>query len=120
MLELLEVKTLKSPALVASSANSSAVDLSDYEGHVYFILHSSASGSGVSNAIKLIEDDASGGSYSDVSGGGFTAVGNSASSQSIRLNSDDMKRYVKLSMTVSGGTGEGIVSCSIIGKKKYR
>jgi len=116
----LEVKTLKASAVVTATAVSSAVDLLDYEGPITFILQSTASGTGVTNAIKLVDDDASGGSFaSDVASGGFTTVANTASQQVLTLDSGSMKRYVKLSFTVAGGTGEGVVSCSIVGRKKY-
>lgn len=120
MLEALEVKTLKASAVVSASAQSAALDLADYEGPITIILQSTASGSGVTNAIKVIECDTSGGSYTDVVGGGFTTVANSASAQVLRLNSDELKRYIELDFTIAGGSGTGVVSASVVGFKKYR
>lgn len=116
----LTVKTLHANALCASTADSSALDLADYEGNVLVVLDATAQGSGITNALKITESDTSGGSYTDVSGGGFTSVVNAASKQTLVLNSDKLKRFVKLSKTITGGTGTGYVAVSVIGNKKYQ
>lgn len=115
----LEIKTLHANALCAATAVSSALDLEDYEGDVVIVLDATAQGSGITNAMKITESDASGGSYTDVSGGGFTTVANAASKQVIRLNSNSLKRFIKLDKTIAGGSGTGYVSAQVIGRKKY-
>ncbi len=120
MLSALEIKTLHAPAVVTATAESAAVDLNDYEGPITVILHSTASGTGITNTPKLQECATSGGTYTDVADGGFTAVANTASSQAVRVNSDNLMRYLKLDFVVAGGTGEGVVAASVIGKKKYK
>ena len=112
--------TLHANALCAATGVSSAFNLSDYEGKIYIILDATAQGSGITNARKITECATSGGSYSDVSGGGFTTVGNTVSRQVIELNCDELKQYIKLDKTVAGGTGTGYVSAQVIGQKKYR
>ena len=120
MISALERKTLHANALCASSAASSALDLSDYEGSIDLILDATAQGSGITNAMKITECDTSGGSFTDVSGGGFTTVANTASAQLLRLDSNKLQRFIKLDKTVAGGTGTGNVSVQIVGQKKYR
>jgi len=120
MLSALEIKTLHAPAVVTATAESAAVDLRDYEGPITVIMHSTASGTGVTNALKLQECATSDGTFTNVSGGGFTTIANTASSQSVRVNSDSLMRYLKLDFVIAGGTGEGVVSASVIGKKKYK
>lgn len=115
-----ETKALHANALCASTAASAALDLADYEGPVLIVLDATAQGSGITNAMKITHGDTSGGSFSDVTGGGFTSVVNSASRQVITLQSDSLKRYIKLDKTITGGTGEGYVSAQVIGFKKYR
>lgn len=116
----LEIKQLH-VGVVASTSQSSALDLSDYEGDVEVAIVSTAAGSGITNALKLTESDTSGGSYTDVSGGGFTSITNAAfAKQTLRLNSDALKRYVKLDFTVTGGSGTGIVAAVVAGVKKYQ
>lgn len=112
-------QVLKASAVVAATALSSAFDLSPYDGKILVVLNASAQGSGITNAIKLTESATSGGTYTDVAGGGFVTVANAASYQTLELNSDDMMAYMKLDMTVAGGSGTGIVAASVIGFKKY-
>lgn len=121
MLPKLEIKQTD-PVLVTATAKSTAIDLADYEGPIYFALSSTQAGSGITHAVKLVHDDASGGSYSDITGGGFTAIPAAAVSNQVLgpFNSDELKRYAKLQNTVSGGTGEAVVSLAVIGTKKYR
>lgn len=111
---------LHANALCASTGVSSALDTSDWEGKIYVLLDATAQGSGITNALKVTECATSGGTYTDVTGGGFTTVANTASRQVIELNVDDCMRYLKLDKTVAGGTGTGYVSAQIFGQKKYR
>ena len=111
---------LHANAICASTGVSSALDLSDFEGKVYIILDATAQGSGITNAMKITNADTSGGSYSDVSGGGFTTVANTPSRQVLELNTDEVKRFIKLDKTIAGGSGTGYVSAQVVGQKKYR
>lgn len=113
------VKTLKANTAITATDLSASLDISDYEGTILIILDASAQGSGITNAIKVQESAATAGTYTDVSGGGFTSVTNTASKQTLTLNSDGMMQFIKLSQTVSGGSGTGNVACSVVGKKKY-
>ena len=107
-------------ALSASTGVGSAIDLNDYEGDIAFVLDASAGGSGITYAVKLTESDTSGGSYTDVSGGAFTTTtANTALQEKIFVNSNNMKRYIKASVTVAGGTGTGFVSVTGLAAKKY-
>jgi hypothetical protein len=70
--------------------------------------------------VKLQESDTSGGTYTDVTGGAFTTTdANTALVEKISVNTNDMKRFVKLSITVAGGTGAGAVSVVALASKKY-
>ena len=107
-------------ALSATTGVGSAIDLNDYEGDIVFSLDASAGGASVTYAVKITESDTSGGSYTDVSGGGFTtSAANTAVQEKIYVNSNDMKRYIKASVTVAGGTGTGYVSVVALAAKKY-
>jgi len=58
--------------------------------------------------------------FADVTGGGFTAAAaNTAFQEKIYLNSNDLRRYVRVLFTVTGGTGTGAVSVVALGSKKY-
>ena len=107
-------------ALAASTGVGSAIDLLDYEGDIAFVLDASAGGSGITYAVKLTESDASGGTYTDVAGGAFTTTdANTALQEKLYVNSNDLKRYIKASVTVAGGTGTGFVSLTGLASKKY-
>jgi hypothetical protein len=70
--------------------------------------------------VKLTESDTSGGSYTDVSGGAFTTTtANTASLQKIFVNVTSLKRFVKVSITVAGGTGAGAVAVIGLASAKY-
>ena len=106
--------------VVASTANGSGVDLQGYEGDAAFIFSAEAGGSGVTYAMKIQECATSGGTYTDVSGGGFTTTAaNTAAFETIALNVSDLQRYVRSSCTVAGGTGTGAVNITAYASKKY-
>ncbi len=106
--------------VVTTTGLGSAVDLNDYEGEMAVVLDAEAGGASITYAVKLQESDTSGGSYTDVTGGAFTTTdANTALVEKISVNTNDMKRFVKLSITVAGGTGAGAVSVVALASKKY-
>jgi hypothetical protein len=115
-----EVLNLLPSDVVTTTAAGSAVDLLDYEGDIAVSLDAEAGGSGITYAVKLTEADTSGGSYTDVTGGGFTTSGaNAAATEKISVNTNEMKRFIKANVTVAGGTGAGAISVIAVGSKKY-
>ena len=105
--------------VLASTANGSGVDLQGYEGSAAFVLSSEAMGASVTLAVKLQECYTSGGTYTDVSSGGFTTTAaNTAAFEQIALNVSDLKRYVRAAATVAGGTGTGAVNDTAYASKK--
>ena len=60
--------------VVAATTTSSAVDLQGYEGDIAVLLDAEAGGASITYAVKLTHSDTSGGSYTDVTGGGFTTT----------------------------------------------
>ena len=106
--------------VVTTTGLGSAVDLEDYEGEMAVVLDAEAGGASITYAVKLQESDTSGGTYTDVTGGAFTTTdANTALVEKISVNTNDMKRFVKLSITVAGGTGTGFVSVVALAAKKY-
>ena len=108
--------------VTATGAGTPAnVDLIDYEGDVAFIIDAAAAGSGVTLTAKIQTSNTTDtGDFVDATGGGFTAAAaNTAFQEKIYLNSNDLRRYVRVLFTVSGGTGEGAVSVVALGSKKY-
>ena len=115
-----EVLSLLANDVVTATGTGSAVDLVDYEGDIAVVLDAEAGGASITYAVKLTESDTSGGSYSDVTGGAFTTTdANTALVEKISVNTNGMKRFVKVSVTVAGGVGAGAVSVVALGSKKY-
>ena len=107
-------------AVGASTTTGSAIDLSGYEGDMVVLLDAAAGGASITFAVKLTTSDTSGGTYTDVTGGGFTTTtANTASRQKLYVNVTDIKRFVKVSLTVAGGTGTGAVSVQGLASAKY-
>ncbi len=115
-----EVLNVLPSDVVTATGVGSAIDLLDYEGDIAVSLDAEAGGGSVTYAVKLTECDTSGGTYTDISGGGFTTSGaNAAVTEKISINTDSIKRFIKASVTVAGGTGAGAVSVVAFGSKKY-
>ena len=107
-------------AAVTSTATSSAIDLLEYDGDVLLILDSAAGGgSSPTIDIKLTESDASSGTYTDLSGATFTQVTGSASMQTLVINKDTSKRYIKIVQTIGGSSPTFTFSINLVGVKKY-
>ncbi len=106
--------------VVTATGLGSAIDLLGYEGDIAVLLDAEAGGASITYAVKLTESDTSGGTYTDVTGGGFTTTtANTASLQKIFVNVSNLKRFVKASVTVAGGTGAGAVAVIGLASAKY-
>ena len=106
--------------VVAATGTGSAIDLLGYEGDIAVLLDAEAGGGTITYAVKLTESDTSGGTYTDVTGGGFTTTtANTASLQKIFVNVSNLKRFVKVSITVANGTGAGAVAVIGLASAKY-
>ncbi|MFZ9349496.1 MAG: hypothetical protein ACO242_02240 [Candidatus Fonsibacter ubiquis] len=114
---------LHTPAVVSATAagNVATTDLLSYEGDVVFTLAHAAAGSGVTLTAKMQHSNTTtAGDFEDVTGGGFTAAAaNTAGFTSVTLNSDVLRRYVRVYFTVSGGTGTGAASVTAAASAKY-
>lgn len=118
----LVVKNLRPNATLSANEDSSAIDLNGLEGEILVMIDSSAAlaGSSPTLALKLTESDTSGGSYTDVSGGGFTAQAGTALAQSLSLEKSKLKRFVKLNAVIGGTSSpQYYMGAKIIGMNKY-
>ena len=114
-----ELLSLSANDVVGASANRTGVDLVDYEGDIMAILDAEAGGASITYAVK-IQDSADNSSFADVSGLAFTTTdANTALRETLRINSDEVRRYIRAVITVAGGTGTGAVSVVALGSKKY-
>jgi len=117
-LEKLQHFTLLATTTITGTGDQTGVDLLEYDGDIQVILSGTASGSGADLTFRLEESDDNV-TYTAVTGGGFTAIGNTAAKQVKTLNRDELKRYVRLSCTAETGTASSAVTCFGYGLKKY-
>jgi hypothetical protein len=117
-LEKLQHFTLLATTTITGTGNQTGVDLAGYEGDVQIILSGTAAGAGADLTFRIEESDDNT-TFTAATGGGFTAIGNAAAKQVITLNSNDLKRYIRLSCTAETGTASSSVTCFGYGLKKY-
>jgi len=117
-LDKLQHFTLLATTTITGTGDQTGVDLAGYEGDVQIILAGTAAGAGADLTFR-IEESADNSTFTAATGGGFTAIGNAAAKQVITLNSNDLKRYIRLSCTAETGTASSAVTCFGFGLKKY-
>jgi len=117
-LEKLQHFTLLATTTITGTGDQTGVDLLDYDGDIQIILSGTAAGAGADLTFR-IEESADNSTFTAVTGGTFTAIGNAASKQVLTLNRDALKRYVRLSCTAETGTASSAVTCFGFGLKKY-
>ena len=114
-----ELLSLSANDVVTATVNRTGVDLVDYEGDIMAILDAEAGGASITYAVK-IQDSADNSSFADVTDLAFTTTtANTALRETLRINSDEIRRYIRAVITVAGGTGAGAVSVVALGSKKY-
>lgn len=120
-LDALHSVTMLAPTVVSAANDTTAVDLSDFDGDVLLILEAAGSGAGNTMEVKVQAGDESNGSdAADVTGGAFTQLGENASHQALRIKKQDLGHYVRLSFHTEGGTYSAAVSCVAVGVKNRR
>lgn len=118
--DLLQTLNLIPIATVTSDGNGTGVDLQEYEGEIAVIASVSA-GTGDHTMDLKIQDSADNSTFADVTGGAFTQVTTVASQQKISLNSDELKRYIRVVKDI-GGTSTPTFLVGVVGAaiKKVR
>lgn len=112
---------LAPPAALTATTTGSAIDVSGFHGLCDMVLNSAATGgAGMTSDVKLTHCDTSGGTYTDVTNGAFAQVTNAAAScQTLILNADSLKKYVKVVHTLAGTNPTVTSGVTISGKKNY-
>jgi hypothetical protein len=102
-----------------TGATTNIADLKDFDGDIQVILDSgAAAASGTMTGKIQHSDTTTSGDFSDVTGGGFTAVAQAVSKQVITLNRDELKRYIRFVGTIAS-SGTTTFSVNGYGVKKY-
>ena len=117
-LDKLQHFTLLATTTITATGDQTGVDLAGYEGDVQIILSGTAAGAAADLTFR-IEESADNSTFTAATGGTFTTIGNAAYKEVITLNSNDLKRYIRLSCTAETGTASSAVTCFGFGLKKY-
>jgi hypothetical protein len=118
-LEKLQHFALLATTTITAVGDQTGVDIRDLEGDIQIILNATAAGSGATFDCRIEHADTLGGTYSAVTGGGFTQIGNTATKQVITLNADELKGFIRFSVTAEGGTASSAITVNGYGLKKY-
>jgi hypothetical protein len=105
-----------------TSTVSSAFDTLDYEGLAVITLDAGAATAGTLPTldVKITTCATSGGSYTDVTGAAFTQVTTVAGVQTLTVDLDACKRYIKADWTIGGTVGPAFpFGVNFTGIKKY-
>ena len=117
-LDKLQHFTLLATTTITGTGNQTGVDLLEYDGDVQIILAGTAAGASADLTFR-IEESADNSTFTAVTGGTFTAIGNAAYKEVKTFDRDNLKRYIRLSCTAETGTASSAVTCFGFGLKKY-
>lgn len=102
-----------------TGATTNIADLGDFDGDIQIILDSGAAAASGTMTGKIQHSDTTDNAdFSDVTGGGFTAVAQAVSKQVKTLNRDALKRYIRFVGTIAA-SGTTTYSVNGYGLKKY-
>lgn len=101
-----------------TGATTNIADLHNFEGDILLLLDSGAAAASGTMTGKIQHSLNGTTGWDDVTGGGFTAVAQAASRQTLVLNGDDLRRYIRFVGTIAAS---GTTTYSVVGfaLKKY-
>ena len=105
-------------ASITASGNGAAVNVSDFQGICQIIMNSGPTNAGTSTT-KLQHSDDGSTNWTDVPNGAFPAVGTTAAAPSITMNSDALKKFVRVVDTLAGGANAVLRGVSLVVRKQY-
>lgn len=113
------VLEIEIPSLLeASTASTTGVDMSAYEGTAFCILHSAAGTGGANETmdVKVQHCATTDGTYADVSGATFDQVDDTAggSCQGIAIDLDPLNPFLKFYFTIAGTTPDFTCSACVV------
>ncbi len=119
--DTLQVLNLLPVAAVTASGNGTGVDLLSYTGDIKIVQDISAPVAGTNPTFDgTLEESDDNSSFTAISGGAFTQVTDTAGVQSINLNKDALKRYIRFVKTIGGTMSpQYLVSVKAYTTKKY-
>lgn len=112
------VTPLAAVLALTATGNGAAVDVGDYHG--LCLIHLNAGAGNAGTTTTKIQDSADGtNDWQDVTGAAFTAVATTASAQTLKLNADKLRKFVRVVDTLAGGANAISRSVTLVGSKQY-
>jgi len=107
-------------AKITATANGAGIDISAFAGDIKVTLDSSA-GTGTTPTLDCkLEHSDDNSTFVAVVGGAFTQVTDAGPSyETLTLNADGLKKYIRGVDTITGTTPEFSRSLSFVGEKQY-
>jgi hypothetical protein len=112
------VTALSTALAVTATGNGPAVNVGDYQSIALIHLHAGPGNSGTST-FKLQHSEDGSTNWEDVPGGAFAAVATTASAQTLKINSDILRKFVRVVDTLAGGASAISRSVTLVGVKQY-
>lgn len=117
----LSIAALGVAAAMTATTNGPAVDVSRFTGLAKVVLNSSAMGAAATTSNTKLQHSADGATnWADVPSGVFAQVTNAAASlQEVTLNTDSLRKFVRVVDTLAGTTPTVTRSVSLVGTLAY-
>ena len=117
-LEQLQVFNIRPAATLSANSDTTGVDLSAIDGDALFILNAGTSTAGTINA-KLQHSATLGGTYDDVTGGGFAQLTATAGVQKVSIPREELRQFFRITFTGLASAYSASVSCVAVGAARY-
>lgn len=104
-------------ASITATGNGTAVDVGTYQGLCHLHLNAGPTNAGT-DTIKLQHSEDGSTNWADVDGAAFAAVTTSASAQTLTINSDKLRKFVRVVDTLAGATSI-VRGVTLVGRKQY-
>lgn len=112
------VTALAAVLAITATGNGAAVNVGDYQGMALLHLNAGAGNAGTTT-VKLQHSEDGTNNWEDVPGAAFAAVGTSASEQTLKINADRLRKFVRVVDTLAGGANAISRSVTLVGIKQY-
>ena len=111
------VTALAVAATLATTTTGAAINIGDYQGIALIHLNAGACNAGTNTTRLQHSEDGSTG-WNEVPNGSFAAVGVTASEQTLKLNTDALRKFVRVVDTLVTATSAPR-SVTLVGRKQY-
>jgi len=108
------------PVSSSSTRTGSGVDLQGYEGQIHFTLQCGAVSGTTPTLDGKLQDSADNSSFADVTGATFAQCTTSNDKRDLTLDVRNLRRYVKVVLTIAGSSPVFLNAVSAVALPKYR